>query len=179
MAKYITSTNKFSTITVKGINPDTEEISERSKTIFGEPTDTDCRIAMYSPAFMPLKVLSINTKEEKRRMTFEQWLLYSKPITEENKKEKGRFILRTMKHTVTLLKWLNVRTEDIFTKEVKLQGDLEPFEALAETKCLYNFTEEIPFKVLECTTKEEKRRISFDDWMKYSEPCGEETPDSE
>lgn len=178
MAKFITSTTESTTATVRGINPITEEITEVSKTIDGTPSETEIKLAFFSPAFMPLKVVEAVGKTEKRRMPFEKWLLKSVKITEENKKDKGRFMVRTTKYTEATVKGINPYTEEINSKTKKLLGLYEETEA-NEIKRLLSSDDFIPFKVSALNVLEEKRRMSFNDWMENSEACGNETEDSE
>lgn len=176
--KYITSTNTVTTVTVKGINPDTDEISTRSKDIFGEPTNTEALVAFHSAAFMPMKVTASATRTEKRRMLFDKFIMHSKPLTDENRKEKGRFILRTVKHTIASIRCIDTVSEKIENLVFSFDGELDEVEVLSEARLNARSTF-MPFKVVSFETCEEKRRISFENWLQYSEVCGSETEDSE
>lgn len=178
MAKYITSTNTFTIAKVKGVNPKTEEFSELTKKLFGEPTETEVLIAFCSDAFMPMRVLESSAKTEKRRMLFEKFITNSKPLSDETKKEKGRFILRTVKSTVASVRCLDIETETITSKVFTLQGELNETDIILESR-LQAPNGILPFKVTSYNVVEEKRRIHFDKWMELSETCGEETADSE
>ena len=178
MAKFITSTTESTTTTVRGINPITEEITEISKTIDGTPSETEIKLAFFSPAFMPLKVVEATAKTEKRRMTFEKWLMKSVKITDENKKDKGRFMVRTTKYTEATVKGIAPETEKISEKTKKLLGLYDKTEA-NEIKRLLSSESFVAFKLSSLNILEEKRRMSFEDWMENSDPCGIETEDSE
>lgn len=178
MPKYITSTNVSTLASVRGINPETEEISVLTKTLEGEPTDTEIKLAFFSPAFMPMKVISAESKTEKRRMDFMKWLEKSVAVTEDNRKDKGRFMVRTTKYTEASVKGINPYTEEISTKTRRLLG-LYTEEEANEIKRLVSSDSFVSFRVSSLTVTEEKRRLSFDDWMRFSEPCGNETEDSE
>jgi hypothetical protein len=178
MAKFITSTTESTVATVRGINPETEKISEISKTLDGTPSEMEIKIAFFSPSFMPLKVLESIGKTEKRRMTFEKWISKSEKITDENKKDKGKFITRTTKYTVATVRGINPETEQIDSKRKKLLG-LYTEEESGEIKRLSSSEDFMAFKVSSLEILEEKRRMSFDEWMNNSEVCGNETPDSE
>ncbi len=89
MAKIITRTNNYFNVTFKCYDKsvgDLKEVTEKIECKKGEEIITALKTGVLGGNFVPVDVIKSEEKTEKRYMTVEDWLKYSKIFTENTAK---------------------------------------------------------------------------------------------
>ena len=87
--------------------------------------------------------------------------------------QKQVYVTRTVKFTTATVKGMLVSEDKPEERTMKFFGEPED----SEIKLCMTTDNYVPYKVTAKTVRSEKRRIKFEDFMTYSEPCKDDSED--